>query len=413
MAAVPETVALYDALMKELYTPARVENVAIRNRTWYKKISKRDGMRGEYYVVPIVYANGAGRSASDSVAFQNQTGSKKLKFQLSRAMDFGSTQLRGELLHASKTELGAYIEAMKLEVDTLLDEVGHSTSIRLYGNTGGARGRRLSLAGEVVTLTVKEDAHKFYRGMILQAAGTDGTSGAVGAGTATVASVNEQAGTVTLEAGGAAALNGGAFVNNDYLFQYGDFGSGTVGLESWIPLTAPTGAETYLGTTASNHRGLDPSKLAGFRLNDTSMPTEEIILRVCEGVFRQGGRPDVALISHSQFTKLTLSRESKVTMDAGGMGDVGFKGFPIHYSGGVCVVMADPDCPPNRVWCLTSSTWSLYHLGGLPHIIKDDGLMATRASAADAVEVRVRAMYQQICYAPAWNGVGALSTDGI
>ncbi len=407
--ATTETVGLYDALLKELYPQKRVENLAARNRVFLSKVKKSDGFYGDQAIVPIVYAYGGGRSATASTSFAGNSGTSKVKLVVTRVKDYNSIQLDGELIHASSNNMGAFISATKLEVDMMLDAMGKSLSHALYGNGGGAIGRRASIAGEVITLETADDAKNFHKNMVLKAGTTDGSTAAtVRAGSATVASVDEDAGTVTLATGGAAAITG--FANNDYLFAEGDISTTTglglklKGLAAWLPLTAPSGGDSFFGID----RSVDPVRLAGTRVNDTSASLEENILRTAEKVHSRGGKPDACFINHTNFTKLVLGREAKVVTESGGESTLGFKGFPVDYSGGTLMVYPDPECQNNRGYLLTMSSWEVMHLKGVPHIINDDGLRALRMAAEDSIQVRSRFMGQLVCRAPGWNGVFAI-----
>lgn len=386
-----ETVTLYDALMKELYPGRTPANVASRNRTFLSKVPKQGGFYGDQMVVPIIYGNAVGRSATASNAYTATTGgSSKSKFVVTRSANYASVNLSGELIHASKNDRGAFLSALKVEVDSMLDELGHSLSLNLYRDIGGARAQISSVSTNTLTLVDPEDAASFKVGMTLENDTTDGTSGGgVDAGSSTVTDIDEEAGTITL----ADATN---FAANDYIFAEGDFGNMMAGLNSYIPASAGT----LYSLDQTDHREM----LAGTYISDTSYSIEESILITAEKVHKRGGKPDCCFISHENFTNLVLGRESKVVTESGGMNKIGFRGFPVDYSGGTLMVYPDPDCPPNDGYVLTLNSWVLHHLEGLPHIVKDDGLRALRNSGDDSIQVRGRYWAALCCYAPAWNG---------
>ena len=389
--------------MKELYPNGRVENLAIRKRPFLAKLKKKDGFYGDQAIIPVITGFGGGRSATAAVSFGTggtSNGSTKHRFIVTRSKDYNSVQLDGELIHASAEVVGAYIPAMRLEMDQKIEALGASLNHALLRNGGGAIGRRSSAAGNVVTLTNAGDAKHFWVGMALQAATTDGTSGAVRALAVagvypTVTAVNPGAGTVTVS--DAAAITG--FANNDYLFAAGDFGAKVKGVGAWIPAADPTGTDLF-----SVDRSSDPVRLAGHRQSLTNVSIEENALRLGQRIFEYGGQPDQLWLSPTNFTKLILGRESKVVTTPGGSGNIGFKGFPIDYAGGTMMAHADPDMPEDVGYALQSDTWEFFHRKGVPHCVDDDGLRVMRMQNEDSVEARFRYMGQLICRAPGWNG---------
>ncbi len=391
-----ETLALYDDLMKDLYAGKAPENVAARNRAFLSMVAKKASFYGRQMQVPVIFANPVGRSATAATAYTSSTtGGKKALFTVTRSQDYASVNLDGELIHSSKNDRGAFLSAVKVETDGMLDELGHSLSLSLYRNGGGARGKIASISTNTITLVDAEDTANFKVGMVLENDTTDGSSGgAVDTGSSDVTNINEEAGTIEL-------TSGTNFVANDFLFADGDFGNMLEGLSSYIPVTAGT----LYGLDQTEHREM----LAGTYISDTSFSIEESILVTAERVAKRGGRPDKCFISHEKFTNLVFGRESKVVTHSGGMDKIGFRGFPVDYSGGTLLVHPDPDCPPNDGFVLTMRSWELHHLEGLPHIVKDDGIRALRNSGADSIQIRGRYFAALVCYAPAWNGRFAIA----
>lgn len=381
--------------MKELYPPGVPENVASRNRVLLSKLQKKDNFYGDQLILPIVHGNPAGRSAVFATAQSNASTSTLKKFALTRAADYGVVLIDAEAIYASQKDVGAFLEAKKNEVDGILDQLGHSLSISLYGSGSGSIGRRGSISSTTITLTSAADAKNFQIGMVLVANDTDNAT-SVRSGTMVVTGVNEDDGKITVDADD---ISG--FVDNDYLFVEGDPGAKLTGLAGWIPLSAPS-ATTFFGVD----RSVDTTRLGGVRVDNTSASIEENILTVAEKCVQYGGKPDACFINHTNFSNLVKGLGSKVQYtDTGGKVGVGWRGVMLHTSSGTVEVFPDPDCPSNRGYVLTMDSWCIYHLEGLPHIVTDDGKSSMRRSSADGIEVRVRYWAQLGCKAPAWNGV--------
>ncbi len=342
------------------------------------------------------------RASTFATAQANAAGGSHDKFNVTRQSDYGVLTITAETMRASKNNLGAFVEARKWEVDGLLDKLGQSAAQALYGTGGGTLGRSASGNGtDTLTLTNADDVRNFEVGDKVVFATTDAATTLRDSGDAlTVEALDRDAGTITFDPDYTtiAAID----VASDYLLIEGDDASKMTGLAGWLPLTAPTVGDSHFGVD----RSVDTVRLAGNRLDQTGNTIEENLLTLCEKIASSGGRPDTAFMNHTNFSTLVKTLTTKVEYDdAGGSVDTGFSGVRIHTSAGVIKVVADPYCPGDRCYVLQKDTWRLWHLDGFPHIVKDDGLMALRQSAADGVEIRVRYWGNLVCRAPAYNGV--------
>ncbi len=405
MASTPMTLADFGAFLKKIYPNKEPQNVASRNRVWLSMVPKAEDFygydSGGTMVIPLKYANPGGRSATPAnvyTALGNQvTAGKYARFQLTRAAEFAGVQLGAEVLHSSKKDVGAFAAARKSEVDGMLDELGHALSLNLYGDGTGVRGTCSSLSTNDVTLTVPDEAKNFRVGMTVES-GPNADGSSLNAGSTTVTAVNEDTGIISLAS--AAAMTG--FGAADFIFEAGDSGNiKMTGLGGWIPLTAPT-STPFFGLD----RSVDTTRLGGVRVDNTSASIEDNIMTVAERVFRVGGKPDIVLVNPVNFTTLSKSYSAKIEFEGGGgSATIGFETIKVATSAGVVKVYPDPDCPQNRGYVLTKSTWKFHHMLGAPHIVEDDGLMAIRIDGKDAIMVRGRCYGNLACDAPAFNGV--------
>lgn len=196
--------------------------------------------------------------------------------------------------------------------------------------------------------------------------------------------------------------------NADFIHPAGDYlgsvGQKLVGLQGWLPLTAPTSTLFW-----NVNRAVHPTRLAGNRLNDPTAPAEDSIMSLAEVMHERGANPDIAMVSPRQFTKASKRLNAKVEYDgAGGAATYGFASIKVATSAGTVSIYADPDCPEDRGYLLTKDTWVVRHLG-LPEIVTTDGLSALRRPGLDQIEIRCRYYAQLVCKAPGENGVFAVS----
>ncbi len=397
-------------IYKRLYSDKAVGDLAMRDHPLFKMIKKEDGFKGSAFF----YAMRTGNPQSIAVPFataQSQgqdsgatgTGSSKGKqLQADRKKLYAVITLDGESLMAARGDSGAFLDLVRQETDGVLEEMGDTLAFELFRDKYALRGQRASISTNTVTLVVADDARNFKVGMTVGA--IDSTLATLRSGTTYVTSVDEDAGTVTLNS--AAAIT--SFSNNDYLFRAGDVSSGPTansveGLASIIPLTSPAPAENFRGID----RSTDPRRLAGVRFDNAGNASiEEDLGSVAVKISQVGKRADVAFLNPVKFWEVSRRLNAKVTYDGGGVkASAYFQGFDIHTPAGAIRVVSDPDCPTNRGYVLNLDTWYLKTLGGLPHIIKEDGLPTLRSAAEDSIESRARAMWNVVCTEPGANGV--------
>lgn len=421
----------WDALLKELYPSGVPEDIMMRSHLLMSKLKKDGEAYGEYMVIPVIVDNPSGRSA-DIASLLSSTGgpigpTTSRKFNVTLASDYAATWIDELTIRKAANDKGAFVNARKFEIDGLLRQLGNSLAHALYRAGDGTVGRgdsAYSVAGNVITLLTRADTKFFGLGMVLDfipnVGGTPtGAARAVATQRVVVTKIDEDAGTVTcaLDVTGAAVValstNYTGVTNADWIAPIGDYNqnfatTGAVkikGLAAWIPLTTPSGGESFYGVDRSTF----PTRLAGSRLNDSTAPAEDSIMVLAEMMHERGANPDFVVVSPRQFTKISKRMNARVEFDsAGGTANYGFMKFMIATSAGMLPVYADPDCPEDRGYILTLSTWAIKHLG-LPEIVTSDGLSALRRPGLDQIEIRCRYYAQLVCYAPGHNGVFAVS----
>jgi hypothetical protein len=422
----------WDALLKELYPGNLPAEMLTRKHPFLSMVPKDQDAYGEYIVIPVVYDGPAGRSA-DIASLLSSTGPigphKSIKFNVSLVEDYAATWLNELTMRKASNDRGAFVNARKFEIDGLLRSLGNSLSHALFREGSGSLARgdgSWTITGNVITLLQKADTKFFGVGMQLDfvANSSGAPSGSPRALAATyrvqVTKVDEDAGTITcaLDSNGAAVSNISTYytslANTDWIAPVGDYNSSYAttgaekvkGLAAWIPLTAPSGGESFWGADRSVH----PTRLAGHRLNDPTAPAEDSIMSLADVMAERGADFDTVIVSPRQFTKMNKRMNAKVEYsDGGGEAKYGFSRFMIATAGGMLPVYADPDCPEDRGYILNMSSWRLKHLGGLPEIVTTDGLSALRRPGLDQIEIRARYYAQLACTRPGDNGVFAVS----
>lgn len=398
MAASDLTTVAY--IYKRLYSDKAVGDLAMRNHPLFTKLKKEGGFTGSAFFYPIRYGNPQGISGDFATAQAGAASSKGKQLQMSRKPKYGVITLDGEAIAAAENDAGAFLELVRQETDGVLEEMGDSLAFDAYRDGSGNRGRRSSIAGNVVTFTVADDARNFKEGLtVIASANANGS--APRTGSTTVASVDEDAGTITLTDQSLIT----SFADNDYLFRKGDPTTCMEGLSSLFPLTTPSSGESFRGID----RSTNPSRLAGVRINDTETAIEENAGLVAVKISQLGKKADSLWLNPVNFWTVVKRLNAKVEyQEGGGSATYAFETFKIATPAGTLTAYSDPDCPTNRGYVLNLKTLYLKHLRGLPHIIMDDGIKSLRQTSADGIEARVRGWVNMVCTEPGANGVFAI-----
>ncbi len=393
-----------NAALKELYDDQKIQNLVYRNNPFLAMIPKFTEFGGKYMPLPLVFNTSQGRSATFANAQGNQTAAEVVSFALSRAADYSIAQIDNQTMLASKTDKMAFINGAQLVIDNAIRALTNSVAASLFRSGTGSMGRVGTITSGVITLTNPGDVVNFERNQVLQANATDGGA-TPRAALGYVIAVDRTAGTVTVSATGYSGTAGtpAAWVGNDYLLVQGDLNAKMKGLSGWLPTTAPTTGDFWFGVDRSD----DPVRLAGVRYNGSAQNIEEALVDGSLLVAREGGNPDVCIMSYGSYSALEKSLGAKaqyITMQ--GPAEIMFPGILINGANGQIKVFPDRSCTVKTAYLLQMDTWKLYSLGDAPHIARyADGLEMLRVSNADAAEVRVVSYAQLGCVAPGWNGV--------
>jgi len=405
------------SVMKRLQPPKEMGRLWKQTYALLGTMSKADDFEGSQMDVALEYDHPA-RSRLFANAQSDRFPSSSIKYNLTRARDYSTGRVDAETMAASRSDMGAWLKALQRATSNTHLALRKNTAISLYRNHGGARGKMGSVidvegTNDVLVLDNKSDVYNFSRGMACVAGTTDGTSGSVLAGTFYIAKINFTLGYLHIAAAQTALGTPGNYASivtgeseTEYLFADGDFGVSFRGLESWIPLTAPSAGESYLGID----RSVEPERLAGHRIDDTSKSREELVQELAARITYTGGFNLTCYMAPIQVKQFALEMDTKVIRDPGGTGKAGFRGISIDTVAGTVEVLGDPACPENRMYMLDMGSWKFHHLEALPHLVEDDGLQRIRVSDADQVEFRYRLWGNLACTSPGKNGVASLPT---
>lgn len=392
-AATPLT---HDAIIKHLYpNPEDVLVAMYENNTLAAMLKKEFDGYGKNWHMPVRIAHTAGRSHDFTKAKKNKAASAVVEYQINVTSNYSLYSVDGRLQRQTSNNKGAFVDAFEFELDSAMDAMKRNFGYEPYANGGGAIGRVGSgQTTQTITLLNINDIVKFEKNQPLQAASTDGTTGAVRAGTVTVASVDRDAGTITVTQPTWNDSTGiPAIAANDYLFTEGDFGLGIKGLEAWVPATTPTVGDNFFGLDRSQ----DPVRLAGSRLDLRTLGPEEQIQKMAQVSARNGGKMSHAFMNDLDMLALVLALGSRRDIaNTEVEGKIGFEGVSVSTGYGKVECYADYNATQGVAWGLELKNWSMKGPGQFPFIEARDGQKLLREDSSDAFEGRIIAYYQML-----------------
>lgn len=414
------TLTTFDFALKERYTDQKVEELIFSKRWLLDAIPKDEDMQGDTDVTPCIIGRPQGMAGSSlSVAQTAAAGLGSTKggnvrgerFTQGVGDYFASVEIGDKVIKAARGNAGAFLENKRIEIDALYEQCADNLATYLYGNGGGALGRRGSLSTNTITLSTADDVRNFEVGMSISASSADGssTSDALRSGSTYVTAVDRINGTVTVNS--AAAIT--SFADNDYLFRTGDFfgDTGVVvlkGLGIWI---YGSDSPPALGGVT---RTTDAQRLAGCRLTTAevaSMSLEERILTLATRMTGRFGGPGAEYIAMNpeDWQTLAYSLQSRLVRSEDKTARSGYQAIELIAGGTVVKCMADKHCPKGTFFALKMSSWKLKSMLKLLHTVNGDGLEMLRKSTTNDYEYRLVSYPLLACNAPGWNGRGSVS----
>lgn len=389
-------------IYKHNYSDKQIENLTTRDHVQYAMIEREDGFVGADFPYVIRSGNPQGIGGTFAGAQAAAETSKGLQFTALRKAKFGDIVIDGEALKAARGNKGAFFDLVTMETENILIEMGDSLAFDFYRDTSGVRGKRSSISGNIVTLTVSADARNFKEAMTVMASpNADGSSPRTG--TTKVLGIDEVTGNVTLVS--AAAISG--FADGDFLFRSTDPGTCIEGLEVCTPLVAPTAGDSFRG----KDRSTNVTRYAGSRVNDTSTTIEEN-LGLCAVYISRAGRShnvDQGFLEPTKFWEVSRRLNAQVLYEgAGGTAEYGFQYINIVTPSGSVKVYSDPDCQTTRGRLSKKGTQYIKTMDAYPHINNDDGNYSLRQAAANAIEARAMCWGNLIQTDPVAQGVIAI-----
>ncbi len=409
----------FSVFYKNRYPQRKIEDLTAYGKPFLSQCPKKDDLTGTKTIIPIEVDAPQGMSANLIRALTNVTSSRGVTLEVTPVSFYAGLTLDAKTMLAARDNEGAFFRAREHDTDRLLGQIGQNFEMQLW-RTGSGRigtvGGSDPSGGADITLSDSEDAINFHLGMAVYLfSNSSGEPGTVrtNVGLLYVSGINEDTGVISFATDSTlatpATIHADAAVGDHLVRDSGTTGIDNLvsGIPAWIPSSDPTTA--FMGLTAAQ-RTANPQKLGGFRqswlgtIEETCKRLDAKMRRVS-----QGGKQ--LWLSYNNFARLETELGARGhRVEDGSQGKWGRISLMMATPGGGVEVKCGPYCPEDTAFLLSPDTWEIHTLGGLPHLVQDDGLVAMRvgggvaSTAEDSIEIRYRAFWQLICTNPYANG---------
>jgi hypothetical protein len=389
------TITSYDAVLKEVWPQDAIYDCLFEDAPLLSMLPKETDFYEKIRHIAIGIGTGQGVGTQFLKAQQNKSASIHKEFQLSTSQLYTLFSITRKLIKQSKNDRGSIIKAVAKETERHLKAWKAEMAQWLVGNGGGAKARGDSawtVTGNTVTLSSQAAIVFIENGMKLQSASTDGSSGAVNAGSVEVNSINYTNGTfTTLETNIQTAIP--AVANSDYWFREGDFGAAMPGIGSFIWDGNGGSPPVLYGMVRTSY----VERQAGLRVASAGLP-RETAMKAVKDVAIFGGKSSHYFLTPTDLLALQLDLQSAgIFFNTKAPGEkIGSYTFGMPFEGigfmgakGMVKCFMDVHLTPGEGLLLEMPSWTLASMGELCYIEDTDGKSMLREASADAYETRI------------------------
>lgn len=415
-----------DAALKQLYKPKNFQESCYKKRPIIGILPKAEDFFGRN--MPLV--NNYGRPQGVSASFANaQTVSQttaaaaKLEdFLLTRVNEHAVATIDGETLDAMSSDVGAFVDAMKVSVDGAIKSLSDRLESLAPGSQTGKLGalENPSTGGYAVTdqqiiLANINDVHKFEVGMSVVASATDGGALRDAGASEVIAGVDRINGVLTATSADWDDVIT-AIAAGDTLYALGDAQNAgtavvTAGLEAWLPDDAITWATAFFGV----NRSADKVRLGGCRHGTAAAPCGGLVktaiidgASICGAL---GGSPETAILHHVKYRQLCKEIDSQTMytkIPSRGQGGeafarVSYDGIQFQSDNGPISCIAANKVSSGLIFLLELETWVYATIGSLVKFNDQDGNKVLRMASVDGIEARMVSRGNIGCRLPGHN----------
>lgn len=323
--------------------------------------------------------------------------------------------ITGPVMRQSTTEPGAFIAALKLEMDGVRNDYGRDLARQVWGTSNGVIATCASNSTVTVTLAAATTLTQLYQcyhegGMAVDigtlASPTLRTSNNI---VLDYDDSTEGAYTITLT-----SAPGSAVQSTDFVFRAGNGGASDNSGDEGDGQIEMTGLQTAISATATLHAltVANGGKIWESKVYDNGgtnrQPLETDILKACMAGSRVSGEHVDAGVCNegvglSLINMVTGSRRQVIDLDSSNSGELKLQGG----AGGIVItvpgwagkngsklpIIFDRDCPGNALWGVHMASMKRYEHTA-PHWADDDGSVLHWDGAKDRFEAFLRSFIE-------------------
>lgn len=317
-----------------------------------------------------------------------------------------------DTLALQRNGMGTLLDIKGSEADDVKEGMLNDAEFDIWNDGSGALGQIDTLGGteatRVVTLKYASDVYNFEEGQVVY-----GDADPTGAGSNEhtdkyqVASRDPVAGTVTLTQLTDTASE--ELADEDYLFVVGSRDARMPGIPAFIPSSAPS--DTFMGVARTG----DPAT-SGWRFTFKASIAETIsrAFSMMGRYVNRGLGKAVVCLSVQDWLLLSMEREGRAAPNsAAGTEKWGLNALSVNTAFGNIDCVAVPQLRDGRGYIIDFSSWKLYTLRNLPHVIDEDGNMFVRGGVGtvsgnehlngDFIKMQFRLWKILLCLRPLGN----------
>lgn len=408
-------------MLKVHYARGKIMNVAYDGNKAFAMMKKKGAyVGGASYDQPVgtaLVGQGSSTFATANAATTNNSTFEK--FSVPFTSHYRVPKIDNGLIQRTLTGSEDAFERALLETDRGIQAEGNWINFRIYRSRGGAIGRMTNTGFATAVMTV-DDAAALYavqKNDVIKLASTDGTSGAVRAGSLTVLSVQyptqgSTAGSITFTGNISAGV--AAAAANDYIFLDGDFGLAPAGFADYIPDNSTAAATALYGFTRSGD-----NRLGGAIVDGTNMSVFELITDMMTASLQYGGTEGSRTLFCNPFATGDLVKQldgkwmitQACDMKGAKIADVGFNSVRFNMFGMEATLVLDRMCPVKRIYSVDMDDWTMLHAGAAPAFLlqQQTGNILKPSETIDGWECRIGEYLNFSTSAPHKNAVGIRS----
>lgn len=394
-------------------------NLASRDAEWQKnRVTlarlKRDASRlkdsGSAFDITVRVADAWSDSPDFTSGMQYYSKGTSFKWTVGTPyVQYGRVTFEGLLLN--KSSLSTIIDVKKTETEGVATNMLDSLEFQIWNDGSGNRGQIDVLGGteaaRELTLKKASDVYNFPPGTVFfgSTSGT-GSGGTDHTDLYRVTYIDPQ--NAKLYAEQVTNTGGQELADEDYLYSVGSKGAHMPGIPSFVTSAEPT--DTLYGLART---GTGPAT-SGWRFTFVNS-IQETIQRAFATMGRYVNRAAAnfsVCLSTTDWFLLSQEMEGKQVYDPTALVRFGTEGLVVRTPFGPVTCIAIPQMKDDRGYILDWTTWTLYTLGNLPHIIDDDGKVMQRLAPGsptgnnlngDGIEMRYRIWKALLCDMPISN----------